>query len=250
MYYCVYTVRETFSTLVSSTKNWGCWLWSILTVYCLHLLPTWKFIMTSRSDHTDIVNDMGVKYTSLSDPQSFLDEGLDVIISAVSILSFEKTIRYFAPHLESYISKSRRTLRGPLIVDVLLLKYHPRKVGVIFDPTNKNSHQMMETYADSSDDEDPYFTELRPNTFDRIHENSQAHIKGKYCMERFLSIWEEKGCRMVAISCANHNTYAAKSQFITHLMGRIMGSQGLAPTHIDTKMSLHMNSSLSIFGCL
>ena len=138
---------------------------------------------------------MGTKYTSLSDPESSLDEGLDVILFAVSILSFEKTIRYFAPHIESYISKSRQTLRGPLIVDVLSVKEHPRKVlldilpkecdilcthpmfgpdsgkngwhglnfvyertridGVIFDPTNKRSHQMMETYAESSDEKDP-----------------------------------------------------------------------------------------------
>ena len=37
---------------------------------------------------------------------------------------------------------------------------------------------MMETYADSYDDEDPYFIELRPNVFYRIHENYQAHIEG------------------------------------------------------------------------
>ena len=71
-----------------------------------------KVIVTSRSDYTDISNDMGVKYTSLSDPASFLDEVLDVSLFTVSILSFEKTIRYFDPHIESYISKSRQTLRG------------------------------------------------------------------------------------------------------------------------------------------
>ena len=83
---------------------------------------------------------------------------------------------------------------------------------------------MAQTYADSYDDDDPYFIELRPNALDRIHENYQAHIEGKCHMERFLIIWEEEGCRMVVISCANHDTYAANPQFITHLMGRIMGS--------------------------
>ena len=61
--------------------------------------------------------------------------------------------------------------------------------GVIFDPNNKRSCQMTETY-DSSDYEDPYFIELRPNTFDIICENSQAHIKGKYRIGHFLIIWE------------------------------------------------------------
>mmetsp|Transcript_29915 Transcript_29915/g.30244 ORF Transcript_29915/g.30244 Transcript_29915/m.30244 type:complete len:99 (+) Transcript_29915:1-297(+) len=40
---------------------------------------------------------------------------------------------------------------------------------------------------------------------------------------------------MVALSCREHDEYAANSQFITHLMGRILGAQGLAPTPIDTK---------------
>jgi prephenate dehydrogenase len=54
-------------------------------------------------------------------------------------------------------------------------------------------------------------------------------------IERFLSIWEEEGCRMVPLSCKSHDEYAANSQFITHLMGRILGAQGLSKTPIDTK---------------
>ena len=39
------------------------------------------------------------------------------------------------------------------------------KYGVIFDPTNKHSRKMTETYSDSSDDKDPYFIELIPKAF-------------------------------------------------------------------------------------
>jgi prephenate dehydrogenase len=67
-----------------------------------------------------------------------------------------------------------------------------------------------------------------------IHEDSESHIEGVDRIERFLSIWEEEGCRMVPMSCAEHDSFAANSQFITHLMGRILGNQGLAPTPIDT----------------
>lgn len=67
-----------------------------------------------------------------------------------------------------------------------------------------------------------------------VHEDSDAHIEGVDRMERFLSIWEEEGCRMVPMSCSEHDSFAANSQFITHLMGRILGNQGLAPTPIDT----------------
>ena len=40
---------------------------------------------------------------------------------------------------------------------------------------------------------------------------------------------------MVPLSCKAHDEYAANSQFITHLMGRILGAQGLSMTPIDTK---------------
>lgn len=39
---------------------------------------------------------------------------------------------------------------------------------------------------------------------------------------------------MVPMSCRDHDSYAANSQFITHLMGRILGAQGLSKTPIDT----------------
>ena len=68
-----------------------------------------------------------------------------------------------------------------------------------------------------------------------VHEDSESHVEAIDRVERFLSIWEEEGCRMVAMSAKDHDSFAANSQFITHLMGRILGSQGLAPTPIDTK---------------
>jgi hypothetical protein len=40
---------------------------------------------------------------------------------------------------------------------------------------------------------------------------------------------------MIEMSCDQHDEYAANSQFITHLMGRILWQQNLAPTPIDTK---------------
>ena len=235
-----------------------------------------EVIVTSRSDYTDIANAIGVKYIPLSDPASFINEDLDVIVFAVSILSFEKTIRDFNLHIESHVSKSSQNRRGPLVVDVLSVKEHPRQVllellpkecdvlcthpmfgpdsgkngwhglnfvyertridGVILDPAYERSfHQLTEADADTANDEAASFVELGSGEVHGVHENSEAHIEGMDRMERFLSIWEEEGCRMVAMSCADHDAYAANSQFITHLMGRILGSQGLVPTPIDTK---------------
>jgi prephenate dehydrogenase len=40
---------------------------------------------------------------------------------------------------------------------------------------------------------------------------------------------------MIEMSCEQHDEYAASSQFITHLTGRILGKQNLVSTPIDTK---------------
>merc|ERR1712091_652465 len=54
--------------------------------------------------------------------------------------------------------------------------------------------------------------------------------------ERFLSLFESAVCRMVEMSCTQHDVYAANSQFLTHLVGRMLGSVGdLRSTPIDTK---------------
>jgi arogenate dehydrogenase (NADP+) len=37
---------------------------------------------------------------------------------------------------------------------------------------------------------------------------------------------------MVSMSCSEHDEFTANSQFITHLMGRILGAQGLRATPV------------------
>lgn len=40
---------------------------------------------------------------------------------------------------------------------------------------------------------------------------------------------------MVEMSCEEHDRIAASTQFITHTVGRILGSMDLTPTPIDTR---------------
>ncbi len=235
-----------------------------------------RVVVTSRSDYTENAKSMGAKYIPLDDPAAFLAEGLDVIVVSVSILSFKDTIKALAPHLRESINKQREALgvgqaiastplHGPLVVDVLSVKEHARKVmlehlppecdilcthpmfgpdsgkdgwfnlnfvyektrinEVLLDPRVPDRHNAQtdeETFVDQS------------GNLHALHENSWAFVEGMDRMERFLSIWEEEGCRMVSLPCREHDAYAANSQFITHLVGRVLGSQGLAETPIDT----------------
>jgi arogenate dehydrogenase (NADP+), plant len=243
-------------------------------------------VVTSRSDYIDIAQTMGAKYVPLSDPEAFLRENLDVIVIAVSILSFDETIQLLAPYLQKDIERQRAKLlpsrnnasallassssplHGPLIVDVLSVKEHARKImlehlpaecdilcthpmfgpdsgkdgwynlnfvyektridKVLLDPKDSTGNSAMHRHA-----KDEAFVD-ESGEVHSVHEHSEAHIEGMDRMERFLSIWEEEGCRMVPLSCRDHDAYAANSQFITHLVGRVLGSQGLVQTPIDT----------------
>ncbi|MCO5599961.1 hypothetical protein L7F22_054068 [Adiantum nelumboides] len=53
--------------------------------------------------------------------------------------------------------------------------------------------------------------------------------------ENFLDIFRSQGCRMVEMSCEEHDRHAASSQFITHTVGRVLGKLGLNSTPINTK---------------
>jgi prephenate dehydrogenase len=234
-----------------------------------------RVVVTSRSDYTEIASGMGVTYVPLSDPEAFLDEGLDVIVLAVSILSFKSTLKTLVPHIQRNLEKQQENNkiigRGPLIVDVLSVKEHARKTMLDFLPetcdilcthpmfgpdSGKNgwmglnfvyektridkvvlepgTYKLEKGGADGLNDmSNDAFTDGQGRVHS-VHEDSEAHIEGVDRMERFLSIWEEEGCRMVRMNCQEHDAYAANSQFITHLMGRILGSQGLAKTPIDT----------------
>ena len=225
-----------------------------------------KIVVTSRSDYSDVANAMGAKYIPLSEPDQFLAQDLDVIICATSILSFESTIKKLVPHLRAYLAQGKK---GPLLVDVLSVKEHAREVMLehlpiecdilcthpMFGPdSGKNGwHNLNFVYEktrvdrvvfdpdsnnlgvdDGENDEDVTFVD-NSGRFHSIHEDNEAHVEAMDRIERFLSIWEEEGCRMVPMSCKSHDEYAANSQFITHLMGRILGAQGLSKTPIDTK---------------
>jgi arogenate dehydrogenase (NADP+) len=223
-----------------------------------------RVVVTSRSDYTEIARGMGVKYVSLADPDAFLGEGLDVIVFATSILSFESIIQSFAPSIQKDLDRRAEKgegVHGPLVVDVLSVKEHARQVmldvlppecdvlcshpmfgpdsgkdgwkslNFVYEKTRINKMVLLPATSQMNDTE--AFVD-QAGRVHSVHEDSDAHIEGVDRMERFLSIWEEEGCRMVPMSCREHDTYAANSQFITHLMGRILGSQGLEHTPIDT----------------
>lgn len=210
-----------------------------------------KIVVTSRSNYEDVAAGMGAEYIPLSKPKLFLEKNLDVIILATSIVSFDSTVRSLAPHLQDYIAK---TNKGPLIVDVLSVKEHAREILLqevpqecdvlcthpMFGPdSGKNGWNNLNFVYEKTRVDKVVFEPSSHLNFDdakvRTFTESYSYTESMDRIERFLSIWEEEGCRMVPLSCKAHDEYAANSQFITHLMGRILGEQGLQKTPIDTR---------------
>mmetsp|Transcript_36631 Transcript_36631/g.41789 ORF Transcript_36631/g.41789 Transcript_36631/m.41789 type:complete len:415 (-) Transcript_36631:70-1314(-) len=232
-----------------------------------------RVVVTSRSDYTEIASSMGVKYVPLKNPEQFLEEDLDVIVIAVSILSFEKTIIELVPYLSKYLKERKRTsdektekIRGPLFVDVLSVKEHARELMLgllppecdilcthpMFGPdSGKNGWKGLnfvyektridgvvlnnsEGVIKESHKEESEVIDQNSHPFHPEDSSEESRIKAFDRVERFLSIWEEEGCRMISMGCKDHDSYTANSQFVTHLMGRILGEQGLSNTPIDT----------------
>lgn len=72
-----------------------------------------------------------------------------------------------------------------------------------------------------------------PFVFDKVRIGDEDSRLAR--VENFLDIFSKEGCRMVEMTCADHDKYAAGSQFITHTMGRILEKLQLDNTPINTK---------------
>jgi arogenate dehydrogenase (NADP+) len=107
-----------------------------------------------------------------------------------------------------------------------------QNLNFVYEKTRINKMVLLPATSQTTNDTEAFVDQS--GQVHSVHEDSEAHVEGVDRMERFLSIWEEEGCHMVPMSCREHDRYASNSQFITHLMGRILGSQGLERTPIDT----------------
>lgn len=50
----------------------------------------------------------------------------------------------------------------------------------------------------------------------------------------YLRYWEVMGCNMVEMKCSQHDKFAARSQFISHFLARMIYAYNVEETPIDT----------------
>lgn len=224
---------------------------------------------TSRADYSKEAEAMGATFVPLSKFPEFLKQ-VDVVVFAVAIKFFSTTMEKNIEEIRADAKRRRdENIQGILFVDVCSVKEHPRQVMLdllpeecdvlcthpmfgpisgangweglrfIYEKTRVNK-QMLSDPDGGSKDVPAKMSRARKtmmftmNTLKSQDANADLTERGMDRMERFLSIWEEEGCKMRPMTCKEHDMHAAKSQFITHLLGRILGEQGLEPTPVDT----------------
>lgn len=170
---------------------------------------------TSRTDHSQLCHRLGISF--FSDKRAFLEADNDVILISTSILSLSEVLNSLPVHC-----LQRRTL----IADVLSVKEYPRNVLLQVLPEEMDvlcTHPMFGPESGQNGWKDFAF----------VYE--KVRIRDEATCSSFLRIFESEGCKMLEMSCEEHDKVAAKSQFLTHTIGRVLSELEIQSTSMNTK---------------
>ncbi|CAI9091799.1 OLC1v1026914C2 [Oldenlandia corymbosa var. corymbosa] len=170
---------------------------------------------TSRSDYSRQCAHLGISF--FRDMDGFLKSGNEVILLCTSILSLSEVIQ----------SMKFECLKQPtLFVDVLSVKEYPK-------------HVLMQALPPESDllCTHPMFgPESGKNGWRGLRfMYEKIRIRDEVICSSFLYIFESEGCKMLEMTCEEHDELAARSQFLTHMVGRVLTEMQIEQTPIDTK---------------
>uniref|UniRef100_J3MEU0 Prephenate/arogenate dehydrogenase domain-containing protein n=1 Tax=Oryza brachyantha TaxID=4533 RepID=J3MEU0_ORYBR len=174
---------------------------------------------TSRSDYFGYCARRGIRFFATAD--ALCDAGPDVLLLCSSILSTEAVVRAVPFH---------KLRPDAIVADVLSVKQFPRNLLLEILPPGFG---IVCTHPMFGPESGKHGWSGLPFVYDKVRVAQEGNQATK--CEQFLSIFEEEGCRMVEMSCAEHDRYAAGSQFITHTIGRILAQLNLKSTPINTK---------------
>ncbi|KAF8686993.1 hypothetical protein HU200_043272 [Digitaria exilis] len=173
----------------------------------------------SRSDYSAAAAGLGARF--FPDPHDLCECHPDVVLLATSILSAESVVRSLPLH---------RLRRDTLFADVLSVKEFPKNLLLGALPEEFDiicTHPMFGPESAGNG-----WAGL-PFVFDEVRVGDCPARRAR--AEAFLKIFEREGCRMVEMSCAEHDAHAAGTQFLTHTVGRMLAMLELRSTPINTK---------------
>ncbi|KAK4579616.1 hypothetical protein RGQ29_029331 [Quercus rubra] len=166
---------------------------------------------TSRSDYSELCANSGISF--FREIGAFLEAENDVILICTSILSLQEVLKSMPLH---------HLKRPTLFADVLSVKEHPRNVLL-------REHDVLCTH--------PMFgPESGKDGWKGLNfMYEKVRIRNEAICSSFLQIFESEGCRMLKMSCEEHDKLAARSQFLTHTIGRVLSEMEIQSTSINTK---------------
>ncbi|XP_020259335.1 arogenate dehydrogenase 2, chloroplastic-like [Asparagus officinalis] len=173
----------------------------------------------SRSDYSSVAKTLNVSF--FQDPHDLCEQHPDVVLLSTSILSFADVLR-------SVPLQSLR--RNTLFADVLSVKEFPKNLFLQHLPPHFDvlcTHPMFGPESGKNG-----WAGL-PFVFDKVRVG-ETPSRIERC-EKFLRIFEDEGCRMVEMSCEEHDENAVETQFLTHTVGRMLALLDLKDTPINTK---------------
>lgn len=173
----------------------------------------------SRTDYSLIAQSLNVNF--FKDPNDLCEQHPDIILFCTSINSLERVIRSLP------IQKLKR---NTLFVDVLSVKEFPKNIFLQLLPQEFDILCTHPMFGPTSGKDN---WKGLPFMYDKVRiGQEESRIKR---VNNFINIFEREGCRMVEMSCCEHDKYAAGSQFITHTIGRMLQKLGTETTPINTK---------------
>lgn len=177
-------------------------------------------LATSRSDYSVYCTEHNIEYFRHLD--GLCDAQPDVLLVCSSIVSTEKVVSGIPFH---------KLKPDTIIADVLSVKQFAKNLLLDVVPSGFGvlcTHPMFGKFSGKNSWEGLRFV------YEKVRINGESSIQQKKA-EQFLDIFQDEGCRMIEMSCEEHDRYAAESQFVTHTIARILSNMNVQPTPIDTK---------------
>ncbi|XVE78876.1 hypothetical protein DITRI_Ditri14bG0013300 [Diplodiscus trichospermus] len=157
---------------------------------------------TSRTDYSQLCDELGISF--FRDALAFVEADNDVILICTSIVSLSEVLNSMP---------LRHLKRRTLFVDVLSVKEHARNLLLQVLPEQMDvlcTHPMFGPESGKNGWIGLSFM------YDKVR------VRDELTCLSFLRIFETEGCRMMEMSCEEHDKQAARSQFLSHVIGRSM----------------------------
>jgi len=178
-----------------------------------------RVLATSRTSYDEVARKIGVEF--YQDPDDFCEEHPEVVLLASSILSTESVLRSLPiPRLK----------RNTLFVDVLSVKVFPKQLLLSCLPPEVDilcTHPMFGPDSGKGSWSGLNFM------YEKVRIGDDPRKQKR--VDALLQFFADEGCRMVEMSCEEHDRQAASTQFVTHTVGRMLGAMELRSTEINTR---------------